>query len=105
MDYLKARKYEVIWLNSFKQELSHIYNYLSKDLNNHSIVKKIHKKILNSLFYLSYYPNIYQKIDHPKNVRRITIEKYIILYTVDDIKQKVYILHIFHGSQDYLAKF
>ena len=28
MGYLKDKKYEVIWLNSFKQELSPIYYYL-----------------------------------------------------------------------------
>lgn len=105
MDYLKAKKYEVIWLNSFKQELSHIYHYLSVKFNNNSIVKRFHKKVLNQLSYLSYYPNIYQKINHPKNVRRITVDKYVILYTVDEIQQKVYILHIFHGTQDYFNKF
>lgn len=104
MDYLKAKRYDVMWLNSFKEELSHIYHYISVNLNNHVSVKKLHKKILNSLFYLSYYPQIYQKIDHPKNIRRIPIEKYVILYSVDDINQKIYIMHIFHGNQNYLDK-
>ncbi len=104
MDYLKAKKYEVIWLNSFKQELSHIYHYLSINLNNRLIVKRLHKKVLNSLFYLSYSPNIYQKIEHSNNVRKITIDKYVVMYTVDEKLRKVYILHIFHGNQDYLSK-
>lgn len=104
MGYLKAKKYEVIWLNSFKQELSHIYHYITVKFNNHSIVKRFHKKVLNSLFYLSYYPNIYQKIDYYKNVRKITIDKYVVLYTIDETKKTVYVLHIFHGNQDYLNK-
>jgi len=105
MGYLKAKKYEVIWLNSFKQELSHIYHYLFVKFNNILIVKRFHKKILNRLFYLSHYPNLYQKINHHKNVRRVTVDKYVILYTVDETEKRVYILHIFHGNQDYFNKF
>ena len=104
MDYPNVKKYEVIWLNSFKNELSHIYNYLSVNLNEHSVAKKLHKKILNSLYYLSYYPNIYQKINHRKNIRRIPIDKYVILYTVDNLKKQVFLLHIFYGNQNYLNK-
>ncbi|MBQ8042791.1 MAG: type II toxin-antitoxin system RelE/ParE family toxin [Clostridia bacterium] len=104
MDYLKAKKYKVIWLNSFKQELSHIYRYLSVKFNNDLIIKRFHKKVLNQLFYLSYYSNIYQKIEHPKNIRRVTVDKYVVLYTIDDIQKNVYILHNFHGNQDYFNK-
>ena len=89
MDYLKARIYEVIWLNSFKQELSHIYNYLSKDSNDHLIVKKFHKKN-SKIFILFIILSQYISKNRPsKNVRRITIDKYVVLYTVDEIEQKV----------------
>ena len=104
MECLSNKRYEVIWLNSFKDELSHIYHYLSKELNEPYIVNKFHRKVFNSLSYLSYYPEIYQKINHNKNIRRIPIDKYVILYTIDNHKKRVFILHIIHGNNNYLEK-
>lgn len=104
MDCLKANKYEVIWLNSFKDELSHMYNYFSINLNENGIAAKFHKKVINSLSHLSYYPELYQKINHSKEIRRIPIGKYVIFYTINRFKKQVFILHIFHGNQNYFNK-
>lgn len=104
MDYLENKKYKVIWLNSFKDELSHIYHYLSENLNEFSITNNFHRKVFKALSNLSYFPEMYQKINHEKNIRRITIDKYVILYTVDDNTGQVFILHIFHSSQNYLDR-
>ena len=104
MGFKSKQKYEVIWLNSFKEELSHIYHYLVKELNQVLIAKKLHKKILKLLSYLYFYPELYQKINHNKDVRRIPIGKYVILYTIDNYKKQVFVLHIYHGNKNYLDR-
>lgn len=102
MDYLKTNKFEVIWLNSFTDELSYIYNYFSTNLNENSIINKFHRKILKSLSYLSYYPEIYQKINHPtKEIRRIPIDKYVILYSLDKVSKRVFLPQVSNSSIQY----
>lgn len=83
MDYLENRKYKIIWLNSFRRELSHIYYYLSKILKKPSIANSFHRKVYQTLSTLSYFPERYQKIYGNKNIRKIPIDNYIILYTVN----------------------
>lgn len=36
-----------------------------------------------------------------KNIRKLIVNKFIIIYKVDNINEKVYILHIFSEKQDY----
>lgn len=36
--------------------------------------------------------------------RRIVINNYVIIYTVDEENHKVYIVNIYYGRSDYLAK-
>lgn len=83
MDSLENRKYQLIWLNSFKDELSHIYYYLSNILKEPSIANNFHHKVFKILSSLSYFPERYQRISSHKNIRRIPINNYIILYTVN----------------------
>lgn len=83
MDSLENRKYKIEWLDSFKDELSQIYYYLSKILKEPSIANNFHKKVYKLISSLSYFPERYQKIAFDKNIRRIPIDKYIILYTVN----------------------
>ena len=44
-----------------------------------------------------------EKIDKPKRqYRRMVINNYVILYTIDEIEKIVYIAHIYCGRRDYL---
>lgn len=102
MNYLANKKYKVIWLNSFKTELSHIYFYLCNNLKQHYSAKNLHTRISKLLSSLSYFPERYPKLSIHKDIRKIVFNKYIILYTVNLNTQEVFILHIFHSSQNYL---
>lgn len=39
--------------------------------------------------------------DKEKDIRKLIINKFIIIYNVDNINNQVYILHIFSEKQDY----
>ena len=95
MDYQENNRYKIIWLNSFKRELSHIYYYLSIKLKEPSIANKFHSKVLKILSTLSYFPERFPKINHNKNIRKIPIDKYVILYTVNhDTRSSFYLTHL-----------
>lgn len=83
MDSLENRKYKVVWLNSFKHELSQVYYYLSQILKEPSTANKFHKKVYKILSTLSYFPERSPEISFDKNIRKISIDKYIILYTIN----------------------
>ena len=83
MDYQGNRKYQIKLRNKFKDELDQIYLYLSKILKEPSIANNFHKKVYKTISTLSYFPERYQKISITKNIRRIPINGYIILYSVN----------------------
>lgn len=51
-------------------------------------------------------PSIYMKIGKAdklnREYHRIVIKNYIVLYTIDYEKEKVYISHMFYGRKNYL---
>ena len=66
------------------------------------------KKINDSIEELKYMPKahaIIKKYDSLEmEYRRIVINNYVIIYTVDEENHKVYIVNIYYGRSDYLAK-
>ena len=83
MDYQENKKYQIKLRNKFKDELDQIYFYLSKILKEPSIANNFHKKVYKTISTLSYFPERYQKISITKNIRRIPINGYVILYNVN----------------------
>lgn len=80
MDFLENKQYKIIWLNSFTHELSHIYYYLSNILKETSTANKFHIKVVKLISTLSYFPEKYPRLHHNTDIRKIPIDKYIILY-------------------------
>jgi len=91
----------------FTIELDRICDYLSYSLNSPKTAKKFYFKVKNSIiFHLTLFPEQYSKVSisnkfQNRNLRKIPINNYIIIYEVDNYNHKVHILHIFHGSQNY----
>lgn len=95
MDYQENNKYKIIWLNSFKNDLSHIYYYLSYKLKEPSIANKFHSKVFKTLSTLSYFPERFPLLKHNKNIRKISIDKYVVLYTVKhNTRSSLYFAHL-----------
>lgn len=94
-------KYKIITTKVFEEELQEIYEYISFSLIEPKIAYKLYYKIINSISKLNYFPKKYFKLTN-YNLHRMIINNYVIIYQVDNINQKVYILHIFHNAQDYL---
>lgn len=55
---------------------------------------------------LSESPNLYMKIEKKdklkREYRRIVIDNFVVLYTVEESSKKVYIAHMYYGRRDYL---
>ena len=98
------KEYRIILEPQFKEELNSIlYLFPHSNLTR----KKLHTEIRNTVLSLEIFPERYGQIDEyenlrTENIRKLPINKYVVIYEVDNEKDEVYILHIFSQKQEYL---
>ena len=96
--------YEIISTDTFEKELNNTFNYINFFLNEHITAEKFYDRILNSILSLEYFPKRFLRLrDFKKrNLHRLVVDNYVILYEINDIFKQVYVLHIFNSNQNYL---
>lgn len=92
-------KYKIIWSPEAKKDLDNIYTYIAFYLKEAHSAHNIIKNILNSISDLTHFPERYSKIfyytNKSRNIRKLPIDKYIILYEIDNIsRENLYFAHI-----------
>ncbi|MCL2859749.1 MAG: type II toxin-antitoxin system RelE/ParE family toxin [Oscillospiraceae bacterium] len=100
--------YEIEFTEEYDKELDKIYNYISKNLCAEDSAKKLLIKTEQKIINLKYSPKIYVEIKKyegtKRRYRRLVVDNYVILYTIDEEKKIVYVVHIFYGGSDYINK-
>ncbi len=99
--------YQIIWSPDFYKELTKVCNYISYTLNEYVIANNIYSKIINSILELKNFPEKCPRILNDitnRNLRRLIIDKYIIIYEFKLELNQINILHIFYYKQNYLEK-
>ena len=106
MDYHK-KQYEVEFTEESIEEISEIYEYISKKLLADEAIKKLLQKMKKSILNLSYMPYLHMKIGKTDRLKReyhrIVVNNFIVLYTIDEENKKVFIAHIYYSKRNYLA--
>ena len=77
--------YKVNQTSHFENELKSIYMYLKFKIKEPNIANKFVKKVLKTLYSLEYLPERYARIstfNNNRNLRRIFIDNYLIVYEV-----------------------
>lgn len=99
-------KYEVEYTEKCIEEMNEIYEYISNNLKNNNAAKRLLSKVNQQIIHLSASPEIYMKIGKADRLRReyhrMVVKNYIVLYTIDYKKSKVYISHMIYGKRNYL---
>ena len=99
-------KYIIKITPSFEEELKSIYTYIELKLKEPNTAKILFNKIINKIYSLETYPERYIKVsinsDKTRNIRKLIFEKYVIIYEIDNQNGQIFILHIFHNTQNYL---
>lgn len=61
---------------------------------------------MNNIIFLEEYPKMFAKIEKKSKLkrqyRRIVVNHYIILYTIDEDEKTVYIAHIYYSRTNYI---
>ena len=99
-------QYEVEFTDECKKEIKRIYNYIRDNLLEENAANRLMEKIEEYTSNLSFAPRMYAEIDKYKNTRRIyrriVINNYVLLYTIDEEKRKVFISNMYYGGSDYI---
>ncbi len=103
---MNTRQYKVIITPTALKEINKIYEYITEELYIENAAKILMKKIEEKIQNLKYEPKIYteiEKTDELKRIyRRIMIKNYVILYTIDEEKKKVYVSHMYYSRRNYI---
>ena len=101
---MENKKYEIIWSPKAYRNIQEIYAFTLEKLGNERYTIKIVKKILKAINSLRLFPFMYPKIYIDRKIkrqlRRVTVGKYAVIYEVKN--NKILILYIFHENQNYL---
>ena len=99
MELQENSNYDIIWTDTFKQELVAIYYYILYKLREPSIAKKFYSNVINQLDTLKQFPEKFPRLflnQNNLNIRKMNINNYIIIYNVENQINRVSILHIFN---------
>ena len=97
--------YEVDFTEDCRDEIRDIYKYISESLVAEEAAKRLMKKMRDNVMELAEFPRKYVKL--PKNdkrkreFRRMVINNYVILYTIDEGRKKIYVSHMYYGKRNY----
>lgn len=92
---------------TFEEELQNIVSYIYFYLKDPRVSIKLYKKIINKIYSLGVlperYPKIHYKLNHTNlTLRKLPIDNFVVIYEVNNLTHQIFILHIFHCSQNYL---
>ncbi len=98
--------YEVHITSVAKTELLKIYNYIAYNLYAKDAAENLINKISEKVELLRNFPYIFAEVydvyKRKTHYRRIVVKKYVILYSIDEDKKSVFIVHIYYGGSNYL---
>ena len=98
-------KYKTFLTRKAYEDLRGIYRYIKEELQNNSSAIKIVDELEERIALLEEYPQsgslVQDDILQIKGYRKLIINNYIALYTVDDQRHEVHIIRIIYGKRDY----
>lgn len=106
---LDTTKFKIIFTKEFQEDIKEIHNYISIVLKEKESADRLISKVLERVSDLRESPRLYMKIGKfniynglQRVYRRMIVNNYIILYTVNYESQEVFISHMFYKRKNYL---
>lgn len=102
---MDIKNYKAVFNEIAKEELENIYKYVSQNLVSKISADRLMERIEECLLRLEQFPYSCPEVKiKPKNLlyRKLIIDNYIAIYSVNERKKQVNIVHIFYSRKDYL---
>ena len=87
-------------INDLDKILNYIANELCNDLASKNLFSKIEKTIDNICLFPKSFPLVENSFVHENNIRKASIDNYIIYYKFEDDKKMIIILRIVYGRMN-----
>lgn len=104
---MDIKKYKVIITPTAYKEINKIYDYITDDLDAEKAAKRLMNKVEQEIQRLKEMPKIHteiEKIDELKRIyRKIVVDNYVILYTIDEDNKVIFISHMYYVGRDYMS--
>ena len=98
-------EYRVKLTECFLEEIENICEYISNKLKNIDASNRLREKVMYNVLLLENSPKMFGKIEKlditKRQYRRIVVDNYVVLYTIDEEEKVVYIVHIYYVGQNY----
>ena len=98
-------KYKVKITYEANNDLNEIFTYIINNLREEQTAFNLMREIQDMILSLGEMPELFGLSLEPtlaaKGYRRVTVKKYVVLYTVDENSKTVNVARVFHGSMDY----
>ena len=82
-------EYSIKLADQFLEEFEEICDYISNKLKNIDASNRLREKVIDNVLLLENSPKMYTKIEKTdrteRQYRRMVIDNYVILYTIEDI--------------------
>ncbi len=102
----KNELFEVEVTDECIEEMTEIYEYISNNLKEDNAAKQLMTEVTYRVLDLANAPELYMKIGKVDRLKReyhrMVVKNYVILYTIDFKKRKVYISRMIYGRRNYL---
>ena len=99
-------EYRIKLTDQFLDEFEVICDYISNKLKNIDASNRLREKVIYNIFLLENSPRMCIEIENvdraERQYRRLVINNYVILYTIDEEQKIIYIAHIYYGGRNYL---
>ena len=103
---MDIRLYKIIVTPKAYNDINQVYQYISENLYAEKsairLMKKIEEKIMQLKFNPRMYPIIELSSELKMKYRRIIVDKYAILYTINEKIKTVYISHMYYTEKNYI---
>ena len=98
--------YNVKLADEFLEEFDDICNYISINLKAPDTANRLREKVIYNVLLLEKSPRMFEEIEKisktKRQYRRIVVNNYIILYTIDDENKTIYVAHIYYSGRNYI---
>ena len=99
-------EYRVKLTDQFLDEFEEICDYISNKLKNIDASNRLREKVIYNILLLENSPRMCNEIEKAdrteRQYRRLVVNNYVILYTIDEEEKIVYIAHIYYSGRNYL---